>query len=290
MATFDHGTGAAASRAVRAVGAAARALGLPLVVGEASPNLDLREGREAAWRAARYEFLAAAAAERGARIATGHTENDQVETVLMRIVRGSGARGLAALYAEHQVVRPFVRVTRAEIECYARLHGVTWTDDPSNASREFFRNRVRLDQLAGAPSCASRARCMDLLALATRAAALRHDVDAVIDERLAVRTTGHDSLEVRAGELGGLNGDSLRVLWGALAARVGLSLDRRGTRRIGEFTMKEPRAGWIPLSGGWRLEARRGQYRLYRSPLESRITPQKRGNRSVRQTGTALTT
>jgi tRNA(Ile)-lysidine synthase len=75
-------------------------------------------------------------------------------------------------------------------------------------------------------------------------------------------------IAVGATELRACDEDSLHVLWGALAGRVGLSLDWRGTRRCAEFTMKDPLGGSMPLSGGWVLEARRGELILGRRPNE----------------------
>jgi tRNA(Ile)-lysidine synthase len=287
VATFDHRTGRAAAGAVSHVRRSARALGIPVVVGRAGVTLDFREGREAAWREARYAFLRREATRLGARVVTAHTEDDQVETVLMRVMRGSGARGMAGLYAGGSALRPFLHIRRAAIERYASRYDVTWSNDPSNQSRDFLRNRVRMDLL---PALRHVSPDIDvqLLALAERAAVLRRDVDGLIDAHLDLQTEPNERLTVGAGELAALDRDSLMVVWGALAGRIGLSLDRRGTRRIGEFTMKHPRSGWIPLKGGWQLEALRGRYRLYRSSVDSGNMPQVRGNRSVRQTGTAL--
>ncbi|MEO7455264.1 MAG: tRNA lysidine(34) synthetase, partial [Gemmatimonadaceae bacterium] len=108
VATFDHRTGEAATRAVALVEAEAHRLGLPVVVGRMPELYAVADGREAAWRKARHAFLHGTATELRARVATAHTEDDQVETVLMRILRGSGARGLAALYAESPAARPFL--------------------------------------------------------------------------------------------------------------------------------------------------------------------------------------
>ena len=285
IATFDHGTGEAATAAAGHVRAAARALGLAVVVGRARGTLDVREGREQAWRASRYAFLRDEAARRSARVVTAHTEDDQVETVLMRIMRGSGARGIAGLYSASDIARPFVHLRRGTLEAYARAHAVRWMDDPSNASADFFRNRIRRDLL---PALRRQDASFDdaLLSLAVRANALRCDLDAFINGHVQTSAGGDARLEVGARELSSLDFDSLKVIWGALASRAGLSLDRRGTRRIAEFTMNQPHSGWIPLAGGWQLEARRGQYRLRRPGSSSGITPQSRGNRSVRLTGT----
>lgn len=261
VATFDHGSGRAASAAAAHVMREAMALGLPAVAGHAADEVSLGDGREAAWRRARYEFLRAVATPLGARIVTAHTEDDQVETVLMRVLRGSGARGLAGLYATSDVLRPLIGLRRSALERYARDRGLAWHTDPGNASRAFLRNRVRLDLL---PALRRVAPDIDtqLLAMARRAARWRREVDEFVVDRLRPSQDEQGSLVIAAGELAGHGEDSLCVLWGALAARAGLALDRRGTRRLAAFTMREPRTGVMPLAGGWYMEARRGVYIL----------------------------
>jgi len=261
VATFDHGSGAAASTAVAHVARAAADLRLPVVIGRAADGRSVSDGREAAWRKDRYEFLRAVARPVGARIVTAHTEDDQVETVLMRVLRGSGARGLAGLYAASDVMRPLVTVRRADLERYAAEHGIEWRTDPGNASRAFLRNRLRLDLL---PAMRRTTPNIDdaLLGIAHRAAAWRTEVDRFVEEQLRPQYTADGSLSVAAKELAGHGADSLSVIWGALAARVGLALDRSGTRRLAAFTMKAPHVGVVPLSGGWFMEARRGVYIL----------------------------
>ncbi len=262
VATFDHGTGPEASNAARRVLRAATTLGLPVVRGR-SAGAPPGGGREAAWRRERYCFLRAEAARRGARVVTAHTEDDQVETVLMRTMRGAGARGLAALYAPSSIVRPFVGLRRVALAAYAAEESIVWTEDPSNASRAHLRNRVRLDLLPALRGVAPEIE-RELLALARGAAAWRAEVEAFVDTRLVVTARGADAIEIDVTELEGLGADSLSVLWSALAGRAGLALDRRGTRRLAEFTISRPRSGAIPLSGGWVLECRRLRYLLHR--------------------------
>lgn len=261
VATFDHGSGRAASAAAAHVAREATTLGLPVVVGRARGVVTGGDGLEAAWRRARYDFLRSVALPLGARIVTAHTEDDQVETVFMRVLRGSGTRGLAGLYAPSDVWRPLIGLRRSVLERFARERGLVWHTDPGNASHAFLRNRVRLDLL---PALRGTVADFDsqLLELARRAAEWRRDVDRFVEERLRPTRDERGSLVVAAGELAGHGEDSLRVLWGALAARVGLALDRRGTRRLAAFTMKEPQGGVMPLSGGWYMEARRGVYIL----------------------------
>jgi tRNA(Ile)-lysidine synthase len=268
VATFDHGTGPAAAAAAAFVAREATALGFPVVVGRGGVNERTNDGREAAWRSARYEFLRGAAAPLGARVVIAHTEDDQVETVLMRVLRGSGARGLAGLEAESDLLRPLVHVRRTVLRQYALARGITWQNDPANASRDFLRNRVRLDLL---PALRRVRPGIDavLLGIARRAARWRAEVDRVVDT-LGIARDERGGLRLPATELAGFDRDSLSVLWSAIAARAGLALDRRGTRRLAAFTISEPKAGVVPLSGGWFMEARGGVYILGKRSREDR--------------------
>ena len=263
VATFDHGTGDAASSAAAHVVRTATALGLPVVASRLAEADIPAAGREAAWRCARYRFLRAAAASRGARVVTAHTLDDHVETVLMRVLRASGTRGLAGLLAPGDVLRPFVALRRATLDAYARAAGVRWCEDPTNRSRVFLRNRVRHDLLPALrradPTIES-----TLLDVARRAAAWRLDVEAFVDAHVRFTPVGNDALVIARSELPGHDLDSIAVIWTALAGRVGLALDRRGTRRLAAFIMSEPSGGRMPLSGGWSVEASRDAYRLRR--------------------------
>ncbi|MDB4889057.1 MAG: tRNA(Ile)-lysidine synthase [Gemmatimonadetes bacterium] len=264
VATFDHGTGAVARAAVRHVDEVASARGLTVVVGRMDATSSAPEGREAAWRAARHAFLRETAAPFGARVTTAHTEDDQIETVLMRIMRGSGARGLAGLYADGPIVRPFVELRRSALEAYMASAQQSWVEDPSNASPEFTRNRMRHD-LAPALRRADPGIDAWVIALARRAATLRRDVEEFVSATVRPDVRKEGRLVVASRELAGYDRDSLAVLWSSLAGRAGLALDRRGTRRIAEFTISQPRCGSIPLAGGWRLEATRDSYLLHKA-------------------------
>ncbi|MFN2567424.1 MAG: tRNA lysidine(34) synthetase TilS [Gemmatimonadaceae bacterium] len=260
VATFDHGSGSHAARAAGFVCREAAARGLPAVVGRTE-----RRGSagEAAWREARWRFLRAVAGRVSGVVITAHTEDDQVETVLMRAMRGAGARGLAGLYAPAtDVRRPFLTVRRAVIEEYAAARGVSWVRDPTNDSRRFFRNRVRHDLLPAL----LRARPgvdRDLLAVARQAADWRAQVDGLAEtiQTEAGGARASRSLSVAVPDLAGYDAESLAVLWPALAARAGLALDQRGTRRLVAFSISRGRVGAsMQLAGGW--EVVRDRYRL----------------------------
>ena len=260
VATFDHGTGPAATRAASLVAERARALGLPVRTG-VTPAL---ARSEAAWRAQRMAFLSAVAQELDARIVTAHTLDDHVETVVMRAMRGSGARGLAGLLAPSAIGRPFVHLGRATIAECARLWNVPFVEDPTNLSRHHLRNRVRMDLLP-ALSRARPALPRELLDLSRRAAELRAEVDQWIDARLVIdRQDG--GLAVDRADLAALGADALAFLWPALAARHGVTLDRRGTERLVSFTIQGVPGARIQLSGGVEAVRHRERVLVRRAP------------------------
>jgi tRNA(Ile)-lysidine synthase len=84
------------------------------------------------------------------KIATAHTLDDQAETVLMRMIRGTGARGLAGIFPvqeERQLIRPLLEVSRREVETYLRAIGQPWREDSTNRDTSHTRNRIRQELL-----------------------------------------------------------------------------------------------------------------------------------------------
>jgi tRNA(Ile)-lysidine synthase len=104
---------------------------------------------EDAARRVRYAFLRATATRLGAdRIAVGHTADDQAETVLLHLLRGSGLRGLCGIPPVREpIIRPLIRVPRRDILDYLQTHRLPCREDPSNHQRRYTRNRLRLDLL-----------------------------------------------------------------------------------------------------------------------------------------------
>lgn len=131
----------------------ARRLSLPLFVGRGDIRARakaMKQNIEETGSRLRYEFLNQKAAEiGGAKIATGHTLTDQAETFLMRLMRGSGLRGLAGIYpaVEDRLVRPLLEIEREEIEAYLEKKKIAFRIDESNFDRRFLRNRIRLELL-----------------------------------------------------------------------------------------------------------------------------------------------
>jgi tRNA(Ile)-lysidine synthase len=265
VATFDHSSGPHSRRAVAHVTKRALAHGLTVVSARAPRGLRT----EADWRASRWDFLRGVAAGVNGVVLTAHTRDDQIETVLMRMLRGSGARGLAGLFAESGVRRPFVDVSRAELQVYASVRRLKWLEDPTNQSRRFLRNRVRLDHLP-ALRRVSAGIDEELLRIARSAADWRRELGALIDSavphRVSADAANRATLDVAVEILAGYSREALGVLWPELASRAGVTLDRRGTRRAAEFTMSGRTGQRIQLSGGWQLV--RGRELLELRPLE----------------------
>lgn len=104
-----------------------------------------KEGIEQAARHERYAFLRRVAAAEGARfIAVAHTQDDQAETVLLRLLRGAGSTGLGAMRAvAGDILRPFLGRAKADVLRYLSKRGRRYVTDPSNEALDFERNRVR---------------------------------------------------------------------------------------------------------------------------------------------------
>lgn len=149
VAHLDHGIrGQAATDDRDFVEALAREAGLPVHLGSVNvPVLARDSGRslEDAARDARYRFLAETAAEYGYnRTATGHTLDDQAETVLLAMIRGSGMSGLAAIRpVSGDRIRPLIQARREDVLLYLTAKNRTYRTDETNADTAYLRNRVR---------------------------------------------------------------------------------------------------------------------------------------------------
>jgi len=149
LAHFNHRLRQSAAKDERFVAEMARRSGIPLYLRRenirshaAHYGLNIEE----AGRRRRYEFLRQTATRIGAtKVATGHTLNDQAETVLLRLLRGSGPGGLAGIapMVDGLIVRPLLEVERGEVEAYLEEKGNTYCLDESNRDLRYLRNRIR---------------------------------------------------------------------------------------------------------------------------------------------------
>jgi tRNA(Ile)-lysidine synthase len=155
--TINHGLRKEAAKEVGRVAALCEKLGVPLFV----RSIGVREfaGRnktsiETAARALRYGvFSKTASAAGSAAVATGHTANDNAETIMMWLIRGTGAEGVSGIPVSRRleggvrVIRPMLSATRAEVMEYIRRNKLQYSIDRSNLSKEYTRNRIRAQVL-----------------------------------------------------------------------------------------------------------------------------------------------
>ncbi len=199
VATVDHGLRAASAREADWVAERAKQLGFrhtTLVWGGNKPGSAL----QARAREARYALLVAhARTATPAAVVTAHTSDDQAETLLMRLGRGSGIDGLAGmapvrrLLADGSVslVRPLLEVPKSSLVALLQAQGEEWLDDPSNQRLDFERVRIRAAHDHLAPLGLSN----DKLALsARRLTRAREALDEVTDARLAQLVDVHDGV------------------------------------------------------------------------------------------------
>ncbi|BBC72113.1 tRNA(Ile)-lysidine synthetase [Altererythrobacter sp. B11] len=263
VATVDHGLRAEAAGECAMVARLCAGRGIAcavLPVSVASGNL------QASARAARYAALSAWARERGlGALATAHHADDQVETVLMRLARGSGVAGLAGIRARGVVpgsdlplLRPLLGFDRAELESIVAAAGLDPVRDPSNLDERYDRVRLRRwlaeNPLIGAEAVrASAAHCADadaaLVWAAEREWAERVErVEGGLRYRPAApRAVALRMLERAVAELGGsARGGALAAMLSALergeSANAGGVL-ARAERGVWLFTAEPPRRG-----------------------------------------------
>ncbi|WP_213773522.1 tRNA lysidine(34) synthetase TilS [Bradyrhizobium sp. dw_78] len=275
--TIDHGLRAEAAREARDVKRLAQSLGLPhrtMRWRGAKP----KTGLPAAARAARYKLLAEAARTSGAtHILTAHTRDDQAETLLMRMLRGSGIAGLAAMASQSEregvlLARPFLGVSKSQLVATLKKAKIGFAEDPTNRDLNFTRPRLR----ALMPALAAEGGdARTLVRLASRLARANAAVEVLADgaERYLALAGGAASparLDARVFDFAAFAGlpeeVRIRLLQRAIdrfghegPAELGkiegllLALDQAGARQSGKgrFSLKQTLAGaLISLVGG----------------------------------------
>ena len=236
---------------------------IPLETGSGDVRAFSREAGtslEDAARQLRYRFLEETADKLGAAyIATAHHREDNAETVLLHLLRGTGLRGLGGIPPiRGRVIRPLLEAGRAEINAYAREHGVPYMEDETNADPAYTRNRLRLEVLPLleeiAPGCTER--------IAGTGALLREE-EAYLQraaERSAVVSYGVDSVTLSGiWDGGAVTG---RRLIRSAARRFGVELDRRMTENVWKLSG----GGYLNLPGGLCALRTGGQLTVRKTP------------------------
>lgn len=234
---IDHGLGAGSAAVARELGQWAAARGL----GWAARRVEVprRGSLEASARQVRYRALAALAEELAlGAVATAHTARDQAETVLLRLLRGTGVAGLAAIAQRRgKVVRPLLALEREVVVEYARARALAPWQDPMNADLRFARVRVRerLVPLLRAENPSVEAALLRLAAQAAEWTAALDELAAPLAARLVVSELAAQPAAVRK-----------RALALALAHRQ-LGYDAAHVEALDEL-VRRPAAGSVELS------------------------------------------
>lgn len=188
---------------------------LGIAVDVATVTVDRRGSLEASARSARYAALEACAVRIGAaRVALGHTADDQAETVLMRLVQGAGVRGLAGIPpVRGRIIRPLIELARPALEAELRRAGLVWVEDPTNRDPKFLRNRIRHELLP----LLSDSYNPDIAPALVRLAALAREAVSALDESAAAEL---DRLAVWRDRAVTVSLEPLRALSRPIAAEV----------------------------------------------------------------------
>lgn len=252
----------------------ARVLGIEVIQRVVDVRRDGENGLEASARDARYGALRALL-EPGEILLTAHHADDQLETMLLALVRGAGARGLRAMpaiqpFGAGWLARPLLEFARTELEAWAREVGLSWIDDPSNENTDFDRNFLRKRILP-----ALRERWPAVALSATRSAAHLNEAVGVLDDIAAT-----DTESASIGPC--LSVAALRALDPARRRNVLRFWIRRSgarapsTRKLAaiEHDMLAARADRIPCVDWEDVEVRRHRGLLYCAPKSAASLPE----------------
>jgi tRNA(Ile)-lysidine synthase len=262
LVTVDHGLQEGSDRRALDVAAWATGAGFDPVDVVTVSVAGRPGGPEAAARDARYAGLSEVAARRGAvAVLLGHTRDDQAETVLLALARGSGPRGLAGMPRRKGLfLRPLLDVARADTRKSCAALGLVPWDDPHNSDPAYARSRVRSALMPALIEALGPAVVANLARSAEQIAADNAALDALADTHVAA-----DGLDVT--ELSGLMpAIRTRVLhaWAKQLGAPGSALSHRHVAALDALVTDWHGQGAAHLPGGIRVARERG--RLVRVP------------------------
>lgn len=265
VAHLDHRMREGSGRDTLWLAGVCRAWGIPFHSEASSPA----PVTEADARDFRYEYLERVRERIGAvAVLTGHTADDQAETVLFRLARGAGPTGLAGIRRESSggVVRPLLDVWRQQVEAFAKARRIPFREDPTNRELRWARNRIRhrvLPALERAvPGAAgSLARLASLLA--DESEALAELSDAVLDELAEWAEDG--ALLIPVGCLTGLPGPVAKQVVRRACFRAGGAIGYEATETLAAFLTTASSGSELHVGGGLVAELSMGRLRIGRA-------------------------
>jgi len=264
VAHVDHGISSDGRTVGRSVKTLAEKYGLPFESAELHLGPDTTETEA---RRARYGWLRELQKRRGAKyIVTAHHEDDQVETILLRGLRGSAPAGLAGISprARGGLVRPLLPFTRSELLAHVTERGLSVYEDPANRDPRHLRSWVRTTLLPLLNERLGSRLRRDLLEQGRHATSDRRAWDHMLDivPELALSVQGTTFTVARASVVGYDNALSVALLRAA-ARRVGLVLGPTRARQLVAFAQR-PSGRRLPLGDGWSAEVAFDQLRIGR--------------------------
>jgi tRNA(Ile)-lysidine synthase len=272
VAHLDHGIHLQSSRVAEQVRMLAEGYGLQCEVGRLA--LGATAGETEA-RARRYAWLEAVRLQTGAEsILTAHHGDDQAETVLMRVLAGSGPAGLAAMSRESgRIVRPLLGFRRSELAEYVGERGLPAWTDPANTDVRHLRSWLRSDIL---PQLRSHVPEVDrnLLRLATQAAQNRDAWEAVL-EVLPGLDVQHEvgEISVAASTFAGYDSSLAQAILFVLARRIGCRLGPARVGRVLQLVASGSSGSQVPLGSFFFAELSFGRLRLVAAPRPAAEQP-----------------
>jgi len=254
VAHADHGISSDSRTVGRSVKTLAEKYGLPFELAELNLGPD---ATETAARRARYAWLRDVQRRRGSRyLVTAHHEDDQLETIVLRTLRGSAPAGLAGIAARTRggLVRPLLPFTRRELLDYTAARGLPVYDDPANRDPRHLRSWVRTTLLPVLTERLGPRLRRDVLAQGRHAASDRRAWDRMLDlvPELAL-TVERERFTVARASVGGYDNALSVALLRAAARRVGLVLGPARARRLVALAQR-PSGRRLPLGDGWSAE------------------------------------
>jgi tRNA(Ile)-lysidine synthase len=292
---LNHGLRGAEADADQAfVASLCARLGIPLTAARWDCRARMKRRRlagQSGLRTLRREFLVAAARRAGAvAIATAHTADDQLETLLLRLARGTGSAGLGGMSGRRGPwIKPLLEATRADVEADLVAQGQPWREDRSNHDLRYARSRVRDEVIPAlarvvAPDGASDPRVRSGLARRAAAAALELRAAQRLLERTAARILAR-AAQFRDGEIAldsrtlgsypfAIQRTVLRLLW-QRPGHAGHYLTQRHLNALQSLLATARGGSRVDLPDGWRAVRDRGFILLRRSADGTRSVGQR---------------
>ena len=269
IAHVDHGLRKDSHSDTLFVESWARRLKLPISIVRLDPKLKERKGSlEEIYRQARFDFLFKTAGKiKADKIALGHNLDDQAETILMRLLRGTGLSGLSGISAKRKMrnkilIRPLLETSRAEIEAFLKRKRIKPRIDSTNKEEVFFRNKIRHNLM---PLLKEKYNQNIVEVLANLAESISYDYEYL--DQIARNTLKGNNLRLNLKRIKSLHPAILR-----LKIRQSIACIQGDTRRIGFQHIKElegllnnrPTGSIVDLPKGISAQKTRNTLRFYK--------------------------